>query len=120
MDRLDYYYKQLVSESDLDLGFDDCENAMWKLAQDVGLFGAVTGGELTETNPVSMSLLASGPLVAYDQAGRRIYYGPIATVDCSIDEDGNPTIPSAGKQRWIMITAEFARNLSDPRVDGPC
>lgn len=118
MNRVDFYFRQLVSETELDGAFADAENALWTLAQDVGLFGAVTGGALTETNPVSMNLQSSAPLVAYDQAGRRIYHGPIQTVDCSIDEDGNPTVPSAGMQRWITITAEFSRNLSDPRVDG--
>lgn len=119
MNRYDFYFRQLVSETNLDAAFDDCESALWSLAQDLGLFGVVSGGDLTETSPASLNLNSSQPFVAYDQLGRRIYYGPAQVIDCSQDEGGNPTVPTnPGKERWIMLVARSDRNLSDPKVDG--
>ncbi|NIO74645.1 MAG: hypothetical protein GTN69_01860, partial [Armatimonadetes bacterium] len=99
MDRKNTYFGQLVTEADVDEWFDDAENALWNLAIDIGLLGVKEGAVLTETATPSMYIEASSSCRAYDQAGKRIYYGPTQTIDCSQDELGNPTIPAAGKER---------------------
>jgi len=118
MNRFDAYFKQLVNQADVDEWLDEAENALWNLAIDIGLEGVVSGAVATETGTPSMSILLSNPCRAYDQLGRRIYYAPQQTIDCSVDEDSNPTVPASGNERWVTVAIEHTRLLSDPQTDG--
>jgi hypothetical protein len=119
MDRSNAYFRQLVTEGEVDTMFDDAEQADWNLGIDTQIFtNVLAGAVMTEKSPASMFIEASGPCRAYNKLGQRIYFGPTQTIDCSEDEDGQPTIPSAGNDRWIMIVLDFDRNLTDLRVDG--
>ena len=42
-DRLDYYFRQRVTEAELDLGFELLEKADRNLAADIGVYGIVSG-----------------------------------------------------------------------------
>lgn len=118
MRRADMYFRQRVTEAEMDDIFDDAENALWNLAIDIGLLGVVTGGVITESAVPDWNVLASNPLRGYDQLGRRLYFGSQQTVDCSQDENGNPTLPGGGNERYLMLKLEFDRLLSDLRQDG--
>ena len=116
--RSDYYYRQKVTEAELDQAFNDLEVADRNLAKDIGIVGVISGGVIQENSPQAFNVLASASCVAYDQLGQRVAYGPQQTIDCTVDRDGSPTLPSAGNKRILMITLGFDRLLDDLRTDG--
>jgi hypothetical protein len=119
-DRLDYYFRQRVTEAELDLGFELLEKADRNLAADIGVYGIVGGAEPTPHSPVAdLTIDLTAPGRAYDHIGQRIFFGTGQRVDCSIDLSGIPTeVTVAGKERWLAIFIRFDRLLSDPRTDG--
>lgn len=118
--RKNYYYRQIVTESELDEGFDHAEAADRALMVDQALIGIFQGATpAQDSGGASLDIELSGPAVIYDQLGQRIFWGPTQTVDCSIDEDGNSTaVAGGGNARIISVFAEYDRLLSDSRVDG--
>lgn len=119
-DRLDYYFRQRVTEAELDLGFELLEKADRNLAADIGVYGIVSGAEPTPHSPVAdLTIDLTAPGRAYDRIGQRIFFGTGQRVDCSVDLSGIPTeVTVAGKERWLAVFLRFDRLLSDPRTDG--
>lgn len=119
-DRLDFYFKQNVKESDLDLAFDQLESADQKFASDLGVFGIVSGGAVVAHTPIpDRSVDIVGPTVVYDRKGRRIYIPSTVSVDTSVDFENVPVAPSAvGRSRVLSIYALFDRKLEEPKIDG--
>jgi hypothetical protein len=119
-DRVDYYFRQKVTESELDLGFELLERADRNLAADIGLFGLVAGAVPAQHSPLAdLSVDLTAPARAYDRAGQRVFFGTGQTVDCSVDQNGLPTeVTAAGNERWVSVFLRFDRSLSDPRTDG--
>jgi hypothetical protein len=119
-DRLDYYFRQRVSEAELDLAFELLEKADRNLAADIGVFGVISGAEPTPHSPIAdLTIDLTAPARAYDRLGQRIFFGTGQRVDCSVDDSGIPTeITVAGKERWLGVFLRFDRLLSDPRTDG--
>jgi hypothetical protein len=119
-DRLDYYFRQKVTEAELDLGFQLLERADRNLAADIGVYGIISGAAPTSHSPVpDLTIDLTAPGRAYDNLGQRIFFGTGQTVDCAVDFAGIPTeVPSAGQERWLGIFLKFDRLLSDPRTDG--
>lgn len=119
-DRVDFYFRQRVTEAELDLAFSLLEQADRDLAADIGIQGVISGAVPTQHLPVpDLSVDLTSPAKAYDQSGRRIFVGTDQTVDCSLDLVGVPTaVTQAGHVRWIAIFLRFTRQLSDPRTDG--
>lgn len=119
-DRLDYYFRQRVTEAELDLGFELLEKADRNLAADIGVYGIVSGAEPTPHSPVAdLTIDLTAPGRAYDHIGQRIFFGTGQRVDCSVDLSGIPTeVTVAGKERWLAVFIRFDRLLSDPRTDG--
>jgi len=119
-DRLDYYFRQRVTEAELDLGFELLEKADRNLAADIGVYGIVSGAEPTPHSPVAdLTIDLTAPGRAYDHIGQRIFFGTGQRVDCAIDHSGIPTeVTVAGKERWLGVFLKFDRLLSDPRTDG--
>lgn len=117
-DRSDFYYRHKVKENELDQAFNDLEVADRNYAKDTGIVGVISGGVIQENSPQAFTVLASASCVAYDQLGQRVAYGPQQTIDCAVDRDGSPTLPSAGNKRILMITLGFDRLLDDLRTDG--
>ena len=119
-DRLDYFYRQRVSEAELDLGFELLERADHNLATDIGLCGIVSGAEPAPHSPLAdLTIDLAPPCKAYDRLGQRIFFGTGQRVDCSVDHTGLPTLVSAAdKERWLGVFLKFDRLLSDPRTDG--
>ncbi len=119
-DRVDYYFRQKVTEAELDLGFELLERADRNLAADIGLFGLVSGAVPAQHSPLAdLSVDLTAPARAYDRAGQRVFFGTGQTVDCSVDQNGLPTeVTAAGNERWVSLFLRFDRSLSDPRTDG--
>ncbi len=119
-DRTDFYFRQRVTEAELDLAFEQLEAADRDLAADIGVYGIISGAQAVEHEPVAnltIDLVAPGR--AYDHLGQRIFFGSDQNVDCSVDLSGIPTeVSSAGNERWMGVFLRFDRLLSDPRTDG--
>ncbi len=119
-DRLDFYFRQRVTEAEFDLAFEQLERADRDLAADIGLRGVVTGAVAAPHSPLAdLTIDLTAPARAYDQAGQRIAFGTDQRVDCSTDHAGLPTeVPTAGQERWLGVFLRFERLLSDERTDG--
>lgn len=119
-DRTDFYFRQRVTEAELDLAFALLEKADRNLAADLGIYGIVSGAEPTLHMPVpDLTIDLTAPARAYDNLGQRIFFGTGQVVDCSVDHAGIPTqVPVAGEERWLGVFIKFERLLSDPRTDG--
>ena len=117
-DRKDYYYRQLLSESELDAGFDALEVADRALAADFAQFGITSGLSITQ------QIVADGTVIcalgtAYDKTGKRIHLPSNQNVDLTRDFNGASTaVAGAGNTKALSIFAFFDRSLTDPRVDG--
>ena len=118
--RLDYYFRQRVTEAELDLGFELLEQADRALASDIGLVGIVSGAVPTPHDPVAdLTLDLTGPARGYDKLGQRIFVGTASRVNLAVDAGGVPTeVTAAGEERWLAVFLRFDRLLSDPRLDG--
>jgi hypothetical protein len=119
-DRADYYFRQKVTEAELDLGFELLEKADRNFAADLGIYGVVSGAVPAPHSPVAdLSIDLTAPGRAYDNLGQRIFFGTGQTVSCAVDLVGLPTdVSSAGNERWLGVFLRFRRLLSDPRTDG--
>lgn len=119
-DRTDFYFRQRVSEAELDLAFELLEKADRSLAADIGVYGIISGAEPSQHQPVAdLTVDLVAPARAYDHLGQRIFIGTDQTVDLSVDHAGIPTeVSTSGNERWLAVFLKFERLLSDPRTDG--
>ncbi len=119
--RRDYYFKQPVTEAELDEGFDLLEQADRAIMGDLGLFGIMQNVDATEKSGTpDLSVDVSGPGVGYDQDGQRLAFsGSSQNVDVSVDEGAASTaVATPGNEKWLSIFLAFDRLLGDPRTDG--
>ena len=120
MDRVDFFFRQLLSEAELDEAFDQAQDAINERTSSLsgGLTGIISGLNLVESDPPSMSMYVSSG-VAYDPQGRRMARTSDTGVSLATDWDGATTTVSApGNFRWVSVFAKFEYELSDPRADG--
>jgi hypothetical protein len=119
-DRTDFYFRQRVTESELDLAFSLLEQADRNLASDLGVFGIIAGAVPAPHAPVpDLTVDLTAATSAYDRLGQRIFFGTGQRVDCTLDASGVPTdVAGQGNERWLAIFLRFGRRLSDPRTDG--
>ncbi|ADO70293.1 hypothetical protein [Stigmatella aurantiaca] len=118
--RLDFFFRQKVTEAELDLAFAQLEQADRNLASDLGIHGVISGAVPAPHSPVpNLSVDLTAPARAYDNLGQRIFFGTGQTVDCAVDMSGIPTdVSTASNERWVGIFLRFTRLLSEPRTDG--
>src|ERR1700687_1922497 len=118
--RLDYYFRQRVTEAELDLGFAELEQADQNLAADLGFVGVLANAVVSQHAPVpDLTVDVSGPGAILDGLGQRIFFSALQNVDASKDENGVSTgVSGAGKEKGVSVFVKFDRALSDPRVDG--
>ena len=119
-DRVDFYFRQRVTEAELDLAFALLERADRDLAADLNIYGIVSGAVPAPHSPVpDLTVDLTAPARAYDNLGQRMFFGTGQTVDCAVDLVGIPTdVATVGNERWLGIFLRFKRQLSDPRTDG--
>ncbi|QVW70577.1 hypothetical protein [Myxococcus xanthus] len=118
--RLDFHFRQKVTEAELDLAFAQLEQADRSLASDLGVHGVISGAVPAPHSPVpNLTVDLTAPARAYDNLGQRIFFGTGQTVDCAVDVSGIPTdVSTSGSERWVGIFLRFTRLLSEPRTDG--
>jgi hypothetical protein len=119
-DRKDYYFRQKVTEAELDGGFDDLEEADQNILLGLGLIGVTQNAVVTQhAGTPDLTVDVSGSSVVLDKDGQRIAWGPVQTVDVSVDESSVSTaVTTPSNEKIVSVFAKFTRNLSDPRVDG--
>ncbi|MCP3104245.1 hypothetical protein LZ198_35820 [Myxococcus sp. K15C18031901] len=118
--RLDFFFRQRVTEAELDLAFSQLEQSDRNLASDLGVHGVISGAVPAPHSPVAnLSVDLTAPGRAYDNLGQRIFFGTGQTVDCAVDLSGIPTdVSTSGSERWLGLFLRFTRLLSEPRTDG--
>ena len=119
-DRLDYFFRQRVTEAELDLGFELLERAERNLPADLGFVGVVAGAVVSQHAPVpDLTVDVSGPGAVYDQLGERVFFSSLQNVNVAQDDNGVSTsVAGGGNEKIVSVFLKFDRALSDPRVDG--
>lgn len=118
MNRHDWYYKQQVTQSEMDELETYIEDAMRDMAGDLYGTGVVAGWTVQQHAPANLSVDVT-PGKGWDFSGLRVATSATQVVDCSKDKNGVSTaVSGSGKEKWISILAYFVRVPSDPRVDG--
>lgn len=119
-DRLDYYFRQRVTEAELDLGFELLERADRNLAGDLGFVGVLANAVVSQHAPVpDLTVDVSGPGASLDQLGQRIFFSALQNVNVAQDDNAVSTdVSAAGKEKIVSVFVKFDRVVSDPRVDG--
>jgi hypothetical protein len=117
MDQRQYFDGQLVDQTDLNAPVANTYNAVRDRTKDIGVFGIVTGGNITPVSPTPDLTVDMDSLLAYDQAGDRIERGTAYNVDCSVDHNGNPTVPTTpGYSVWISLHGRWKTVDTDSKV----
>jgi len=118
--RKNFFFRQRVTEAELDAAFDDLEDADHNLAGDLGFTGVLANAVVSPHAPVpDLTVDVSGPASILDQLGRRIFFSALANVN--VAQDGNAVataVSAAGKEKVVSVFVAFDRALSDPRIDG--
>lgn len=119
-DRLDYYFRQRVTEAELDLGFAELEQADRNQAADLGFTGVLANAVVSQHAPVAdLTVDVSGPGAIIDQLGQRIFFSALQNVSVAQDDNGVSTgVAGAGREKVVSVFVKFDRALADPRVDG--
>lgn len=118
--RKNFFFRQKVTESELDAAFNYAELAERAIMYDQGLSGIYVGFGVAQHFPVpDLTVDVDGPGVAYDPLGRRINFAALQNCDVSVDHGGTPTaVAVPGNEKWLAVHLKFKRSLSDPRLDG--
>ena len=118
MQRYNFYFEQVVTEAELDAGFEAVEQAEQHFAVDHGLFGVTNGLGVGQHGIGDLTVDVAGG-TAYDQTGQRISFPATQNCDVSIDHLGAPTaVAVPGNEKWVSVFIKFKRVESDPRIDG--
>lgn len=117
---LNFYFEQLVTESDMDTLQSNLQQSDRLLMKDQIYIGVNQGYAVVEHNPVpDLTVDVGGPGIAYDQEGQRVNMPTTTTLDVSVDSGGSPTaVAVAGNEKWVSVFVQFDRTLSDSRFDG--
>lgn len=117
--RRDYYFKQKVTEAELDAGFDGLETADRNLVTDANLIGIYQALAVSQQVSPNLTVQVSGPGAAYDQVGQRIAIPSTQNADLSVDDSSVSTaVTTPGNSRIVSLFIRFKRALSDLRIDG--
>jgi len=121
MDRLDFFFRQLVTEGDMDLAFDQVQDRIESAIGDEqkGFSGIVKNGEVTESGPPALTVDVSGDALLFTPEGKQVSWPDPQIVDVSQDNLGASTeVLTPGNSRIISVFAEFAEDLQQPETDG--
>lgn len=117
-DRREYFFRQKVSDSELDAGFAELEEADFRQYLDADLVGIMSGQSVVEAGPPDLTVdINIG--TAYDKAGKRLRIPALQNLDVSVDENSVSTAVAApGNEKILAVFLQFDRTLTDPRTDG--
>lgn len=118
--RVDWYYRQKITEAELDQGFDYLEQADRALVSDLGMIGIAAGGGVAQhAGTPDLTVDVAGSTTIYDKSGQRILISSLQNVSLATDESAVSTnVVTPGNTKVVSLFAKFTRTLSDPRVDG--
>lgn len=118
-DRRDFYYRQKVTEGELDAAFDALEAADRTIIKDLGFTGVASGLAVSQHAGVADLTVDVTLGTAHDPDGQRIRIPTGQTVNLAVDSNSVSTaVAGAPNARVVSLFAVFARALSDPRIDG--
>lgn len=118
-DRLNYYFRQKVTEAELDLGFENLELADQDIMVDQGQVGILRGMVVTQRGAGANLSVDVSAGTAYDKTGQRIQFSATQNVSVAVDENAVSTAVVGGaNSKKISVFAKFTRVLTDPRTDG--
>lgn len=121
MNRLDYYFRELLTEGELDLGFDYVQDIIESQVHKdaMALQGMVTGGVVAPKAPASLFVQISGSGHGYTPEGKQLTWTPGEDLSCIVDELSVPTaVITPGNTKWLTVFVRFKEDLQDPRIDG--
>lgn len=116
--RFNFYFRQPVTEAELDGAFDGLEVADRAIISDLGLNGVASGLVVSQAASPNLTVsISSG--VAYDVQGERISVASTQPLDVSVDSSSaSTTVGNGGNAKVVSVFLEFTRSLIDPRTDG--
>lgn len=118
-DRKDFYYRQKVTEAELDGAFDGLEVADRNMVGDLGFAGIASGLAAVQHTPSANLGVDVSAGTAYDQSGQRIRVPSVQAVSVATDNGGVSTaVATPGNAKVVSVFLRFTRSLSDPRIDG--
>ena len=117
--RRDFFYLELVTEDELNAGFDGLEQADFNEVVDLGFVGIASGAGVTQHSPTPDLTVDVAIGTAYDQQGRRMRVPSLQVVSLAADSNSVSTaVVSPGQSKIVSLFLRFKRNESDPRTDG--
>lgn len=118
--RKNYYFRQKVTEAELDAGFNLLEVADRNWDTDISFVGVAKNAVVTEKGAgANLTVDISGTGAVYDKLGERISWVGTQNVDVSVDESAASTaVTTPGNLKIVSVFAKFKRLLTDPRTDG--
>lgn len=119
MDSKNFFFRQKVSESEMDAAFSDAEDSLWANRLDDNIVGVITG--LVPSLGASPTVdITKG--VAITSLGKRVVGytdgAPTKNFSYSTDTLGAATAVTGGNERWISVFAAYGRQALDLRTDG--
>lgn len=118
-DRYDFYYRQKVTEAELDASNAALEQADRDQFVDTGFAGITNGLTVSETTPTPNFTVDVAAGIAYTDSGERIKIPSLQNADVSLDYlSASTAVVSPGNSKIVSLLLEFQRSLSDPRIDG--
>jgi len=129
MNQYDFYFEQLISQTEMDQAFSWVADALERWTQDAlsdptdpgGAWngGVLEGGEVTQQTVPDLSVRVSA-FVAYDKIGRPVIDATAQqTVPVDVDEYGTTTAVAApGNSKILSVFLRYKLNPQDPAVDG--
>lgn len=123
MDLFNWFFRQQVTEAEMDEAFSNAQLADQDLVVALGIFGVTLNGDADENAGVpDLTIDITAPIIAYDQDGQRIYIpgtGGNLDVDVSVDSNAVSTaVATPGNEKIVSVFIQFDRALSEPRIDG--
>lgn len=127
MNRYDFYFEQMVTESQMDQSFTWAEEADWLIRQS-SILGRTTpteprgavhwGANVTQNASPDLNVLVSAGACT-DPTGRHTSWDSQQLVDCSVDYLSAPTaVVSSGNEKYLGLFSLWNRDLTDPTSDG--
>ncbi len=128
-DRRDFFFKQKVTEAEMDEAFNDMEVAERNIITDLSFTGVINNGVVTESTPTpDLNVLVTGPMIGRTPLGEHLAFASNLSVDMTVDGnlpegtggtgDGSTIVVTSGNERWGGLFLVFDRKLQDPRTDG--
>ena len=102
--RKEFFFRQRVTDAELNSAFDDLEAMGRNLAADAGAFGVLANAVVSQHGPVAdLTVDVSGPGVIVDQQGQRIFFSALQNVSVAQDDNGVATATSAPGKELSLI-----------------